>query len=60
MAISKFPPAPDGASTTLDPDRLYQLLERVLVVQERTVAALDRLTSPPPAKGGRPALRVVR
>jgi hypothetical protein len=71
MAIREFPTSTRPPSTTLDPDRLYELLERLLVVQERTVAALDRLTAPPPAAAGssrsptsgvtgRPVLRVIR
>jgi hypothetical protein len=60
MAISEFPVPLPAPSTTLDPERLHALLERLVATQERLVEAVDRLTSPPPATGGRPALRVVR
>jgi hypothetical protein len=51
-----------ASSTTLDPEAVYGLLERVLAVQEAMVAALDRLAPADTAgiAATRPPLRVVR
>jgi hypothetical protein len=64
MAVSQFPVTAAPPSTI--PGRVAELeamVERLLAVQERTVAALDQLT-PAPAiaaqSGGRPVLRVLR
>jgi hypothetical protein len=65
MAISDSPVPMPAPSITVDPDRLYELLERLLAAQERTLVALDRLTPPPASTRptgttGRPPLRVLQ